>query len=66
MQRECAATAGLAGCRPAGTCTGASHTLIDPAILGQLNLSPTGVMAMHTALTSAGVRHPAGRVRPNR
>jgi Aspartyl protease len=31
--------------------TGASHTVIDPQILNQLNLSPTGVTFVHTPST---------------
>jgi hypothetical protein len=31
--------------------TGASNTVIDPAILNQLNLSPTGVTSVHTPST---------------
>jgi Aspartyl protease len=34
--------------------TGASNTVLDPAILNQLNLSPTGMMFAHTPST-AGV-----------
>jgi aspartyl protease len=36
--------------------TGASNTVLDPAILNQLNLSPTGMMFAHTPST-AGVPH---------
>jgi hypothetical protein len=31
--------------------TGASHTVVDPAILSQLKLMPTGVIAAHTPST---------------
>jgi hypothetical protein len=31
--------------------TGASGTVIDPAIVNQLNLSPTGLMTIHTPST---------------
>jgi hypothetical protein len=31
--------------------TGASHTVVDPTILNQLNLSPTGVTTAHTPST---------------
>ena len=31
--------------------TGASHTVVDPAILSQLKLTPTGVVSAHTPST---------------
>lgn len=34
--------------------TGASHTAIDPNVLGQLSLSSTGATPMHTPSTTAG------------
>jgi hypothetical protein len=37
--------------------TGASNTVIDPAILNQLHLTPTGIMAAHTPSTAGVPQH---------